>query len=288
MKRILIPTDFSENSIKVCEYAVNIIGNVKAEIKLFHILPDSLMIPDSSFPAGIDSDAFFNSEYLENLKKQAKKNISKLKSKTLEYIIKRGIGTINISTQITSGDAEWEIMSACNNFSPELIIMGTRGSGNKGILEGSMAEKIMSKVDIPVIAIPENCNCLVPKNILYATNFSERDYMKIVLLFTLFKNHNITIYVTHFDVGPNESSSISKIDALSEAFQKERSDGQIFFNIIDGSDKSVSLSTFCEEYEIDMISFISHKSNIFQNLFSRKIHKKDFFKLNIPLLAMHE
>lgn len=288
MKRILIPTDFSDNSIKVCEYAINIIGNTKADIELFHILPDSIMIPDSSFPAGIDTDAFLNSEYLENLKEQAQKNMTKLKAEMLELIAIKGIGNIKVSTVIGSGDAEWEIMNACNKFTPEIIIMGTRGSGNKGFLEGSMADKIMSKVDIPVIAVPENCNCRYPKNILYATNFSERDYMKIVLLFTIFKKLDITIYVTHFDIESKSSLSISKLDNIKGSFKKERSQGKIFFNIIDGNDKSVSLKTFCKEYDIDMISFISHKTNIFKSLFTRKIHKKDFFKLNLPMLAMHE
>jgi len=288
MKRILIPTDFSDSSIKVCEYAVNITGNAKTEIQLFHILPDGIMIPDSSFPAGIDTDAFLNSEYLENLTQQAKKNIAKLKSEILEYIVKKGIGTIKISTIITSGDAEWEIMNACNKFTPELIIMGTRGSGNKGFLEGSMAEKIMSKVNIPVIAVPEKCSCRIPKNVLYSTNFSERDYMKIILLFTLFKNLDIKIFVTHFDIENKDSSSISKLEKIKGAFKNERSDGKMFFNVIDSDDKSVSLKAFCEEYNIDMISFISHKSNIFKNLFSRKINKKDFFKLNLPMLAVHE
>lgn len=288
MRRILIPTDFSDSSIKVCEYAVNIIGDAKADIQLFHILPDSVMIPDSSFPAGIDTDAFLNSEYLVNLKEQAQKNIAMLKSQALNYIVESGITNIKISTVIKSGDAEWEIMEACNKFAPEIIIMGTRGSGNKGFLEGSMAEKIMSKVNVPVIAVPNNYGTNNPKNILYATNFSERDYMKILLLFALFKKLDITIYVTHFDLENKDNTAISKLSKLKDSFQVERSEGKIYFNIIDSDDKSVSLKAFCEEYSINMISFISHKSNIFKNLFSRKIHKKDFFKLNIPLLAMHE
>lgn len=288
MRRILIPTDFSDSSIKVCEYAVNIVGDAQADIELFHILPDSVMIPDSSFPAGIDTDAFLNSEYLANLKEQAQKNIAMLKSQVLNYIVESGIANIKISTVITSGDAEWEIVEACNKFAPEIIIMGTRGSGNKGFLEGSMAEKIMSKVNIPVIAVPDNYDTNNPKNILYATNFSERDYMKVLLLFALFKKLDITIYVTHFDLENKDSTAISKLNKLKDSFQVERSQGKIFFNIIDSNDKSVSLKAFCEEYNINMISFISHKSNIFKNLFSRKIHKKDFFKLNIPLLAMHE
>ena len=288
MRRIIIPTDFSVNSNKVYEYAVNMIGNEKSEILLFHILPDSIRVPDSSFPAGIDSDAFLNSEYLETLRKQALANMGKLKARTLDYVEKKGFRNININTTINSGDAEWEILDACEDFKPDAIIMGTSGSGNKGFLEGSMAEKIMRKAEIPVIAVPENCDCSISKNLLYATNFNEKDYLKIELLFKLFKNIDISIYVTHFDIDGEQDAGIEKLDNLKQIFKKQHSNGKIFFNIFTGTNKSLSLKSFCKEYNIDMISFISHKTNIFQNLFSHKIHKKDFFKLNLPMLAMHE
>ena len=273
MKRFLIPTDFSENSIKVCEYAINTIAKETAELILFHILPDSIMIPDSSFPAGIDSDAFLNSEYLETLKIQSKKNMAELKSKMLDHILKSGIGNITIKTIVTSGDAEWEIMGACKKYSPDIIIMGTRGSGNKGFLEGSMAEKIMTKVIIPVIAVPQDSKSNRPQNILYSTNFNDRDYSKIKLLFTLFKNLDIKIYVSHFDMDGKDASLFDKLENLKQAFYKEKLDNKIFFNIISSTNKKVSLETFCDEYEIDMVSFISYKTNIFKNLFSHEIHK---------------
>lgn len=264
------------------------IGNEKSEIQLFHILPDSIMIPDSSFPAGIDSDAFLNSEYLETLRVQAIANMTKLKAQTIDYIVKKGLENISINTIVNNGDAEWEIMNACKESKPNMIYMGTRGSGNKGFLEGSMAKKIMSKAKIPVIAVPEDCNCSISKNLLYATNFNEADYTKINLLFKLFKSIDINIHVTHFDIDGEQGSGNEKLDRLKQAFKEESSNGKVFFNIITGVDKSLSLKTFCEEYNIDMISFISHQTNIFQNLFSYKIHKKDFFKLNLPMLAMHE
>ncbi len=288
MKRILIPTDFSENSTKVCEYAINIIGNNKSEILLFHILPDSIMIPDSSFPAGIDSDAFLNSEYLEILQKQAENNMQKLKESTYNIIKGKNLKNIELNTSITSGDAEWEIINACDDFKPEVIVMGTRGEGNKGFLEGSMAEKIMSKIQIPVIAVPEDCNYNKPKNLLYTTNYSDKDFSKIHLLFKLLKSNDIKIFVAHFDLDKKQDSENEKINNLKLAFKDEILKGNINFNIIKGTDKSASLNSFCETFNIDMITFISHKTNIFKTLFSHKIHKKDFFKLNLPMLAMHE
>ena len=288
MKRVLIPADFSENSINVCKYAANIIGSDSAEILLFHILPDMLMVPDSSFPAGIDSNALLNSNYLNVLKEQATSNMQKLEEQLLKFLKSKGFLNIKINTSIGSGDAEWEIMDACDQFAPDVIVMGTRGSGNKGFLEGSMAEKIMSKANIPVIAVPENCSCKVPGNILYTTNFNENDYRKLVLLFKLFEKLDVVIYVTHFNIDGKRQTGNEKMNELKLAFKEERSKGKIFFSIINSLNKEASLGLFCQEFEIEMIAFISHRTNIFMNLFSHKIHKKDFFKLNLPMTALHD
>jgi hypothetical protein len=246
------------------------------------------MIPDSSFPAGIDSDAFLNSEYLDNLRETADKNMLELLefvNLQLEYV---KFTDVKVSTSILSGDAEWEIVNICKSFSPTFVIMGTKGHGNKSLLQGSMAKKIMKQVKFPVIAVPEKSKILIPDNILYATNFSKLDYPKIILIFTLFKKLNITIYVTHFNIDDDINTAQNKMDSLKQAFKTERNEGKIHFNIIDSKNKNLSLSTFCDQYEIDTISFISYKSNIFHYLFNNEIHKKDFFMLNMPMLALHE
>ncbi len=288
MLRILIPVDFSDYTKNVCKYAVNLINTDNTELHLFHILPDGVMVPDSSFPAGIDSDAFLNAEYLEQLRSVADKNMTELLNFTNTLAQNSGFKNTTVSSGIISGDAEWEILNICDKFTPKVLVMGTKGLGNKGFMQGSMARNIMKKVHIPVIAVPETCKCSKPGNIMYTTNFSEMDYMKIRLLFTLFRNLDIKIFVTHFDINKNDNNLNKKIDDLREAFQEERSKGKIFFNVIESNDKDISLRTFCEEYEIDLISFISYKSTIFHNLFSNEIHKKDFFKLSLPMLALHE
>jgi len=288
MLKILIPVDFSENTKNVCKYAVNLINTENTELHIFHILPDGVMVPDSSFPAGIDSDAFLNSEYLEILKQTANENMDKLLDFIKQQVKNSKYPNIRISNSILSGDAEWEIVNICESIDPTFVIMGTQGHGNKSFLQGSMAKKIMKEVKVPVIAVPEKSKISIPKNILYATNFSELDYPKIILIFTLFKYLDITIYVTHFNTDNDFKTAQSKMENLKEAFKAKRSDGKIYFNIIDSKNKSVSLSTFCDQYEIDTISFISYKSNIFHYLFNNEIHKKDLFMLDMPMLALHE
>ncbi len=46
-----------------------------------------------------------------------------------------------METLVEGGDPGWEIASVCKDIEATLIVMGTQGTGKKGILEGSMAKK---------------------------------------------------------------------------------------------------------------------------------------------------
>lgn len=288
MKTFLIPVDFSGNTLATCKHAIYLTGQQKTKLFLFHIYPDQIIVPDSSFPVGIDNDAFLNAEFIETLRKQAVDNMLKLKNKILDLSKAEGYANIEINYLVTGGDPEWKIQSICEEIKPELIIMGTEGEGKKGILEGSMAENIMNRAKIPVIAVPTSFKKERIQHIMYASNLSNMDVVSINKVFNLFEKMKVIVHVVHFQFNEKEAKSSILMNELEQAFEKEKLMGMITFSLINASDKTDVLDAFTQKFKIDMIAFLSHKRNFFQNLFSHKISKKDFFKLGIPMLALHE
>jgi len=288
MKTILLPVDFSANTLATCKYAIYLAGQEKTRLFLFHIYPDQIIVPDSSFPVGIDNDTLFNVEFIETLRKQAEESMIKLKDEILNLIKQETYANIEVNYLVTGGDPEWEIRAICEEINPELIVMGTEGEGKKGILEGSMAENIMTRAKIPVVAVPESFKKDQIQNIMYATNFSNMDIASINKVFALLKEMDIFVHVVHFQFDEKNEKSRVLMDEIEQAFNKEKITGKITFNLIRANDKTDILEVFTKKHQIDMISFLSHKRNFFQNLFSPKISKKDFFKLDLPMLALHE
>jgi len=288
MKRYLVPIDFSDNSLPVCNYAIQLAGNEKIEMYLFHIFPDQIMVPDSSFPAGIDSDAFMNAEFIGGLREQSEAKMKQFRNDLQAELDKKNIENIKLKSMVTGGDPEWEINAICEEIEPFMIIMGTRGEGNKGFLEGSMAEKIMAKATIPVIAVPQTHSTLRLKSVLYATNFSQVDALKIEKLFSILSHFKISVHVAHFQISRKSENDEEKMNELKSLFKNEFKDRDVHFHLISSESKMESLEEFTKKHSIDLIAFISHKSNFFKSLFSNKITKKDFFKLELPMLAMHE
>jgi nucleotide-binding universal stress UspA family protein len=286
MKRLLIPIDFSDTTEASLKYAVSVTGNADVIYHLFHIYPDQLMIPDSSFPTGIDSDAFLSAEFIHELRGQAEKNMEEIVEQMKSMLKEKGYNHPKIESLVTGGDPEWEINEICEKLDPELVIMGTRGEGNKGFLEGSMAEKIMVRSGKPVLAVPQTKKEVNIKQVMYATNFSEHDFVNIALIFDLLRNQQIRVHCVHFNLKENKSESEAMMDTLQHALENIHEAQEFQCHLIDGEEKSDILEQFISEHNIDMITFIAHKTNIFQNLFSKKIHKKDFFKLELPMLAL--
>ncbi|MCF6170315.1 MAG: universal stress protein [Bacteroidales bacterium] len=288
MRTFLLPVDFSATTLATCKHAIYLAGQEKTRLFLFHIYPDQLIVPDSSIPAGIDSDAFFNVEFIETLRKQAEEQMKKLKVVVDGFLRAWGFANIEVSSLVTGGDPEWEIRRICKETNPGLIVMGTEGEGRKGILEGSMAEKIMNRVKFPVVAVPQSFEKDRIRNIMYATNFSNMDVPTLTRVFSLLKNLEFVVHVVHFRFDEKDEKCKLLMEGLERAFEKERLAGKITFNLVPATDKLDVLATFTQKYEIDMIAFLSHKKNFFQNLFSQKISKKDFFKLELPMMALHE
>jgi nucleotide-binding universal stress UspA family protein len=288
MKRFLVPIDFSDNSMPVCNYAIQLAGNEKIELNLFHIFPDQIMVPDSSFPAGIDTDAFMNAEFIDSLREQSEARMKKFRKELQNKLDEKKIENIKLKSMVTGGDPEWGINAICEEIKPFMIIMGTRGEGKKGFLEGSMAEKIMAKEDIPVLAVPVSHSKFHLKSVLYATDFSQVDVLKIEKLFSILSHFKIVVHAVHFQLSGKSEHGEEKMDKLKSLFKSEFKDRSVQFHLITSESKLDSLEEFTKKHAIDLIAFISHKSNFFKSLFSNKIRKKDFFKLELPMLAMHE
>jgi nucleotide-binding universal stress UspA family protein len=288
MKTFLIPVDFSENTLSTCKHAIYFTGQQKTRLFLFHIYPDQIIVPDSSLPIGIDNDASLNIEFIETLRKQAEEKMLQLKTEVLALIETMAYSNLEVSYLVSGGDFEWELHNICKEINPELIITGTEGEEKKGFLEGSIAENIMSRAKIPVVAVPSSFKNERIQHIMYASNFSKMDIASINKVFQLFEKMNVFVHVVHFQFDEKEDKSIVLLNELEQAFGKEKLSGKITFHFIHASDKADVLDAFTNKFQIDMVAFLSHKRNFFQNLFSRKIIKKDFFKLGLPMLALHE
>ncbi len=286
MKTILIPVDFSESSLHACHYAINLVGSQKVTFHLFHIYNDQVILPDAGMPESMDSDVFFNSDIVLALKEQAEKQMEDLKKEVEKQIAGSG-AQITVTTALQGGDPRWEITETCEELKPDLVVMGTRGLGKKGFLEGSMAAKIMGKAPVPVLAVPEDYEGFRLKNMMYPTHFNKLDIHTLETIFALLQHLDFRIQVCHFRLEKKDEEASVLMEELEKAFEKEKNEGKIVFHLVEADDKETALKDFAKQKQIDLVAFLPERKHPLKYLFSsHHLRKKDFFKLELPMLAM--
>lgn len=288
MKKILVPTDFSSFSEHACDYALKLGKSLQAEVKLFHAFLDPVLgspVPMYDF-GGYEKT---HKEIMKNNEEQVEEQMEKLYRKMNECIEREGMEGVSMkSYQIENGFPDEEILNYSKVYEPDLIIMGTKGSG--GIIKdlfGSVTEKVVENAEVPVLAIPEAPYGGVIDRVMYATDFDESDYQALDKLMRLVEPLGVKLFVSHLCFGeviPKDKEEMKKIEAyVREKYPRVSSN----FDIIECENIIQAFDDFVEDKQIDIISLTTHKRNIFKKILNPSFAKKMLFHTKAPLLIFH-
>ena len=161
MKRILVPTDFSEQAENALKVAVKIAKRYQSEIYLIHSLEMPLYLATSGGSGSLPESLFFI--------KFAEKRFKELKESTY-------LQNMDIKETIGKGEIYEDIEKACQQNDIDLIVMGSSGaSGFKEMFVGSNTEKVVRTSNTPVLVIKNHHPEFQINDFVFATDFSE-DY----------------------------------------------------------------------------------------------------------------
>jgi nucleotide-binding universal stress UspA family protein len=286
---ILVPVDFSEFTLKTCEFAFGLAKEINCSIKLMHVYFSSFY--PTSIPFG---DTFtvqpavegMYKDIHENVEREMKSLISKLNARIAEGIIP----DVDYSYTLREGLPEEEVVSYSKKVRPYAIVMGTRGSNKKEQdLIGSVTAEVIEGCKTPIFAIPENSllrSISEMKNIVFLTNFQEREFLAIATLMEFIKNYPIRVSFVHVAKKEDRWNEI-KLTGLNNYFKEHYPKIQTDYTVVDGNEGiPEALEKFVNENTIDMISLSSSPRNIFARMFNPGIARRMLFHTNTPMLVI--
>ncbi|MFO0479046.1 MAG: universal stress protein [Bacteroidota bacterium] len=203
MKTILVPTDFSNNANNALKYANDFAKAINNKIVLLHsYLP---LVGKYNMISGIVA------EDIAIQKKSSEKKLEKVSSKYVK---------VPSSHLVKIGDTIDEIIDAAQKSKSQLIIMGTHGaSGLKRILFGSNTSDVISKSNIPVLAIPQRYRFKKINTIVYATDLNNTiNELKHIIPIAKQLNATIEVLNLNYIYNKNEDKKLlleKKIKTLS-------------------------------------------------------------------------
>jgi len=288
VQRILVPIDFSDYSVNACRYAIGLAEKLNAEIKLMHVYYNPVI---NSMPL---TDTYYYQvnmdEIIREIEIRAKSSMEEFYKDLKEKIERDNIQGVKIDYALVSGIASEEIISMSEQYKPDVIIIGSRGQGEReNDLIGSVTAKIIEDTKVPVLVIPEDSlyEGIATINILYATNFDDSDYKALKKLMNIMSPFDIRLYCAH--IGTQESNVWDKVkmDSLKEKLLAQYNDYEIECLIIEEEDFFKALQDIIREKRIDIISLVTHKRNLITKLLDPSVARKVLFHTNIPFLVFH-
>ena len=144
--KILCPIDFSDPSRAALAHAVDLAEHFSAQILLFHAISEIDYTPSPSYTLTAPL-----MDQMVHITHQMKENADKAMKELVDDIVPKGIVD---RQRVEIGNPAEGIVQAAEDEPVDLIVMSTHGrSGIKGLIFGSVAEKVVRSAQCPVLTI---------------------------------------------------------------------------------------------------------------------------------------
>lgn len=287
--KILIPVDFSDYSLKACQFGFSFAQAIDAEVILLHAYFSPIYIP--TIPYGTDNFNFQieREESIKSMIETVHKELNKL-SDTIKKKVETGeFPDVKYSCILRDGIPEEEILRYAKENKPQIIIMGTRGRSQKDIdLIGSVTAEVIERSKTFVYAIPEHTPLKTfddIKKVAFVTNFDQRDLIAFDSLITAFKSFHFAISFIHLST-ENDAWNEIKLAGIKDYFQKQYPQLDLHYNVVKEDTILSNLDRYVKDENIDVICITNYKRNIFARLFNPSIARKMIFHANTPILVI--
>lgn len=287
---ILVPVDYSDYSINACRYAAKIAVKSGSKLVLFHAFysPAFDLI---ELTGGIQTQQNLRADVTEKLIEGETEELKKFIKSLSQLPEFKQLPETRISHELKAGIAKDEIVFYSSEINPELVVMGTRGADKKAAsILGSITENTIKKLNVPVLAIPEDYKFVGEdklQHIVYLTDFDESDFVSIQKLMKFTELFDMTIHCLH--IGDlNEQWESLKMEGLKDYFNKIYKKKQVQCHILDKKpDLLQSLDKYINENNINLLSLTHRKRKLIEKIFNPSMTKKIFYHAEIPLMVFH-
>ena len=275
MSRILLPTDFSQNSIEAIRYALNIYKNIKATFYLLHTYTPPIY--QTEYIIGSPGQIGLGDVFQENSMTQ----LEKLKN-LLEHQYQNPNHTFIVHSAFNTLISE--VLETVTAENIDVIIMGTKGvTGANDILFGTHTVHVIKKANCPVIAVPPNFEYEAPLEILFPTDY-EIEYKKVNIksLLAIATQHGSRINVMHVSTGYD----LTEIQEKHKIELKKILGTYALLHEVPDNNIIEAINEFQVKYKINLLVMVKNKHTFLERLFIEPIIKKIGLHINVPFMVL--
>lgn len=276
MKKILLPTDFSDNSWNAIKFAIELFKDQNCNFILLNTY----------------TPIIYRIEPLHTSSEQ----LSLLDSKKISS--KEGLDTIllKIKSEFNNSKHTFSQVSSFNTLVAEIdelqkgnamdiVVMGTQGAtGAKEILFGSNAVHVIKNTKCPVLTIPSGFSFESPREILFPTDYDiEYQTKHLNPIIDIAQSHTSRVNILHVSSGNGLTNIQEKNKLILENSLKKIA--HLFHDVAYQNIQS-AIDAFQIKTKTNLLIMINNKHSFFENLFFKSTINQIGFHLNIPFLVI--
>jgi len=279
MKKILFPTDFSDNAQNAFKYTLHLSKLLSSSITSMHVqdgasryhayLPENVM---AEFRKTMSQD-------YELFLIEAQKNRSEAASV--------GISNLEIDYELKEGKVVEAILTTAEENKTDLIVMGTKDEASlRKYLWGSNTIKVIKHGNLPVLVVPENASFRPIKKIGLA--LPPNQWEERVILQAEEYARILGAQLCCFSViNPNEPSKLNKLKQKMKIYEFEfRNYENIDFQIVENYSLFGGINEHLNANEIDLLSIHYVEKGRFEHMFGGNHVEGITLGTEMPLLVL--
>ncbi len=274
--KILVPIDFSEQSMIALEQSYNLAKKYNAEITLLHVIEDGSLI-----------SKFFTAKQHDDLKAKVQKDLD-----IIATDVTKKTKTV-VNTLVAKGSAYEKINEVAELINATMIVMGTNGEINlKKKFIGSNSLRVVRESKIPVITIRGKKHRKGIENIVLPLDLSKETREKVgmaVELSKLFNGaviHVVSVLITSDEFLVNKLSR--QLGQVKSFLEKEGVEctAEIVKGVKGDDSLAENILEYAEKVEGDLIMIMTQQEIDFTKYFVGSSAQEIINSSFIPVLSI--
>ena len=276
MRKVVIPTDFSENAFNALKFAAELFKYEKSEFYLLHAYADEVY----------NTEGVLTQEFLDEFKVITRKKTEAELEKTKKKILELFPNPRHIFNTVPAfGLLIDEVNDLVERENADIIVTATRGKSNdRKMTFGSNTLQIIKYVQCPVLSIPENYGYNDPRKILFPSNFMlpyQRRELKLVGdMSRAFCSEVDLLYVSKFPM-----DSFRQKDNKA-AVEEQLYDVKLKFHQEEETDKFKVILKYIEREETNLLVLVNSRHSYLENVLYRSTIDEIGLHPKIPFLVL--
>lgn len=275
MKKILVPTDFSEYALNAAKLAATIAKKFDARIYFLHIV--NMPQYETGIIPGQSSQDVAEGLFI----------LKKVKKDFQELVNQDFLKGVNYATAIQYDGVYESVVSQAKEHEIDLIVMGTHGSSGyiNDFFIGSNTDKIVRLSDTPVLTTREEIQNPNFDNIVFASDFGEgigKSFRRIADIANQLNSHvELVRIITHDDFyfsGP-------MLDSM-ESFAKKHGLSNYNCHVYAAENVQHGINEFAQRKNASLITTITHGKRGLARLFNGSITSDIIKSSPLPILTI--